>query len=56
MLRFFIPACAAIVGAMVLWGAGAFENQQGSSGAAFLTLLHASHAAAMAERSGGGGR
>jgi hypothetical protein len=50
MLRLIIPACAALIGAAVLFGAGAFENKQGSAANAFLDLLHASHAAAIAEK------
>lgn len=50
MLRLFIPACAALIGAAMLFGAGAFETRQGSAGDAFLDLLHAAHAAAMAEK------
>ena len=53
MLRLIIPVCAALIGAAVLFGAGAFEDRQGSAGDAFLALLHASHAAAVAEKDAG---
>jgi hypothetical protein len=50
MLRLIIPTLAALVGAAALFGAGAFEDKRTSAGDAFLALLHASHAAAMAEK------
>lgn len=53
MLRLIIPACAALIGAAVLFGAGAFENREGGAGDAFMTLLNASHAAAVAEKDAG---
>jgi hypothetical protein len=48
MLRLIIPALAALIGAAVLFGAGAFENRAGGAAEAFLDLLHASHTAAVA--------
>ncbi|MCU0985476.1 MAG: hypothetical protein MUC89_11120 [Acetobacteraceae bacterium] len=53
MPRLIIPICAALMGAAMLFGAGAFENRQRSSADAFLALLHASHAAAVAEKDAG---
>lgn len=54
MLKLVIPVFAALIGAAALFGAGAFENRRGASGNAFLDLLEASHAAAVAEREAAG--
>ena len=46
MTRLIIPLFAAVLGAAALLFAGGFEDRHVRSGTAFLTLIHASHAAA----------
>jgi len=44
--RLIIPLFAAILGAAALLFAGGFDDRHVRAGTAFLTLIHASHAAA----------
>ncbi|WP_158639231.1 hypothetical protein [Elioraea rosea] len=52
MPRLIIPLVAALIGLTTLIASGTFSERshQASSGDAFIALLHASHAAAVAEK------
>ncbi len=53
MGRLIIPLVAAMIGAAVVLCAGAVTERRSHAGDAFLTLLHAPHAAAVAQQRGG---
>jgi hypothetical protein len=56
MTRLIIPLFAALIGASTVLASGAFADRRGQAGDAFLMLLHASHAAAVAEQGDGSSR
>jgi hypothetical protein len=56
MTRLIIPFFAALLGASTVLASGAFSDRRAQSGDAFLMLLEAAHAAAVAEQGDGGSR
>lgn len=56
MTRLIIPLVAALIGVSTVLASGAFADRRGQSGDAFLMLLEATHAAAVAEQGDGSSR